>query len=131
MQLALSVQRGPGHVVLACAHKVEVECTISRHSAVVVAVRGAIPRASWSGMPAPSAIGSKESGSYVVHLQNTEWPNTLHSANTTNLHVHGLHVSPKSPQDNTMIEIQSRDSYNYRFEIPKDHPAGTYWYVPA
>lgn len=50
--------------------------------------------------------------------------------NTTNLHTHGLHVSPKDPQDNVLREVFPGCSYQFRFQIPKNHPAGTFWYHP-
>jgi FtsP/CotA-like multicopper oxidase with cupredoxin domain len=57
--------------------------------------------------------------------------------NITNLHTHGLHVAPQGPvvdgkvpfeSDNVMIEIRPQQTQDYRFVIPKDHPAGTFWY---
>jgi len=54
----------------------------------------------------------------------------LHSPNTTNLHVHGLHVSPKEPQDNIFHTIRATQQYQYDYSIGANHPAGTYWYHP-
>eukprot|EP00058_Branchiostoma_floridae_P019836 XP_002605326.1 hypothetical protein BRAFLDRAFT_89031 [Branchiostoma floridae] len=50
------------------------------------------------------------------------------SPNITNLHLHGMHVSPKEPHDNVFIEIGPGSSYQYEFHIPDDHPAGTFYY---
>ncbi|MFS8067330.1 MAG: multicopper oxidase family protein [Byssovorax sp.] len=60
--------------------------------------------------------------------------------NTTNLHVHGLHVDPGPPGDDVLLEILPGASYDFVFDLPKDlvmpdgtmanHPAGTYWYHP-
>lgn len=50
--------------------------------------------------------------------------------NTTNLHTHGLHVSPKDPADNVLREVVPGCAWNFRFEIPNDHPSGTFWYHP-
>ncbi|WP_395841305.1 multicopper oxidase family protein [Archangium violaceum] len=50
------------------------------------------------------------------------------SFNTTNLHVHGLHVSPVGNSDNVMIGLVPGQQFHYEIKIPKDHPAGTYWY---
>jgi len=49
--------------------------------------------------------------------------------NMTNLHFHGLHVSPNSPQDDvlTMIAMPGQ-SLRYTVEIPRDQPPGLYWY---
>ena len=49
--------------------------------------------------------------------------------NMTNLHFHGLHVSPEAPQDNviTMMAMPGQ-SLHYVVNIPKDQPPGLYWY---
>jgi FtsP/CotA-like multicopper oxidase with cupredoxin domain len=63
--------------------------------------------------------------------------------NTTNLHTHGLHVSPGINTDRNPLEygdfvvdpngrgIQPRgDSRQYVYHIPKGHPEGPYYYHP-
>jgi FtsP/CotA-like multicopper oxidase with cupredoxin domain len=46
----------------------------------------------------------------------------------TNLHTHGLHVSPDAPSDDVLLAIRPSHHYNYEYHLPADHPAGTYWY---
>ena len=48
----------------------------------------------------------------------------------TNLHTHGLWISPSGHSDNVLISIAPGSSFQYSYEIPADHPAGTYWYHP-
>lgn len=48
----------------------------------------------------------------------------------TNLHTHGLRVSPQGNSDNPFLRIEPEASFDYLFRIPPDHPAGTYWYHP-
>ncbi len=48
----------------------------------------------------------------------------------TNLHTHGLHVSPSGNSDNPLIEIMPGKSFQYTIKIPKNHPSGTFWYHP-
>ena len=48
----------------------------------------------------------------------------------TNLHVHGLHVSPEGNGDNPFLSIAPGESFDYEFVLPEDHPPGTYWYHP-
>ncbi|WP_237740619.1 multicopper oxidase family protein [Ornithinimicrobium pekingense] len=48
----------------------------------------------------------------------------------TNLHVHGLHVSPEGNGDNVFVEIGPGESQQYEYQLPKDHPPGVYWYHP-
>ena len=50
--------------------------------------------------------------------------------NDTNLHTHGLWVSPSGNSDNVLISIAPGEKFSYRYEIPADHPAGTFWYHP-
>lgn len=74
--------------------------------------------------------------------------NIFHASNTTNLHTHGLHVSPEKASDgrdsdNIFLSIvpegqqvpakcDSADirkaSADFNFELPRDHPSGTFWY---
>jgi FtsP/CotA-like multicopper oxidase with cupredoxin domain/peroxiredoxin len=54
--------------------------------------------------------------------------NSLESFNTTNLHTHGLHVSPSGVSDNVLLQISPGATQNYKIVLPPDHPAGTYWY---
>lgn len=46
----------------------------------------------------------------------------------TNLHTHGLHVSPRAPADDIFIAIKYNHSYHYSYQLPSNHPTGTYWY---
>src|SRR5882757_2155187 len=47
----------------------------------------------------------------------------------TNLHFHGLTVSPDAPQDDVLDMIaMPGQSLRYTVQIPKDHPPGLYWY---
>lgn len=48
----------------------------------------------------------------------------------TNLHVHGMHVSPSGNSDNIFIHVQDNETFDYEYEIPENHPAGLYWYHP-
>lgn len=49
---------------------------------------------------------------------------------TTNLHTHGLHVSPEGDSDNVFVMVEPGQSHTYRYRIPTDHPSGTFWYHP-
>ncbi len=56
--------------------------------------------------------------------------NTPHCFNSTNLHSHGLWVSPSGNSDNVLITIRPKVSFEYEYNIPATHPAGTFWYHP-
>jgi suppressor of ftsI len=47
----------------------------------------------------------------------------------TNLHFHGLEVSPHTPQEN-VIDMLAKpgETLQYVVEIPADHPPGLFWY---
>lgn len=75
-----------------------------------------------------------------------------HGFTNTNLHTHGLHVTPQAPSDDVLITIDSEamahaghgghsahhsisstddpTAFPYRYEVPGDHPVGTFWYHP-
>jgi suppressor of ftsI len=47
----------------------------------------------------------------------------------TNLHFHGLAVSPDAPQDDVLDMMAAPgQALHYTVQIPKDHPPGLYWY---
>lgn len=72
-----------------------------------------------------------------------------HGFDVINLHTHGLHVSPRSPSDNVLLNIFPKstpqeplkecyaefgkancvtEKFAYAYKIPANHPSGTYWY---
>jgi suppressor of ftsI len=47
----------------------------------------------------------------------------------TNLHFHGLTVSPDAPQDDVLTMLaKPGEVLHYSVEIPRDHPPGLFWY---
>jgi suppressor of ftsI len=51
--------------------------------------------------------------------------------NMTNLHFHGLHVSPDAPQDDVIdMMAMPGQTLHYVVNIPLDQPPGLYWYHP-
>ena len=50
--------------------------------------------------------------------------------NDTNLHTHGLWVSPAGNSDNVLITVRPGEQFQYEYDVPVDHPAGTFWYHP-
>lgn len=48
----------------------------------------------------------------------------------TNLHTHGLHVSPEGNGDNPFRMVMPGETATYEIVVPDDHPAGTFWYHP-
>ena len=74
----------------------------------------------------------------LTPYDSTGWPgnpNVPHDLNSTNLHVHGLDVAPHlfQPQGTAdpkapMIHVMPGETFDYKFELPTDHPPGLYWY---
>ncbi|CAM9663318.1 unnamed protein product, partial [Choristocarpus tenellus] len=52
------------------------------------------------------------------------WPNS------TNIHVHGLHVSPSDHADNIYRRVGPGQAFNYVYKLPEDHYPGTFFYHP-
>ena len=48
----------------------------------------------------------------------------------TNLHLHGLHVSPEGNADNVFVPVEPGSAFDYEYRLPADHPPGVYWYHP-
>jgi FtsP/CotA-like multicopper oxidase with cupredoxin domain len=53
-----------------------------------------------------------------------------HEWTTTNLHTHGLHVSPSGNADNVFLKIPPGHRQLFEIPIADDHPAGIFWYHP-
>lgn len=50
--------------------------------------------------------------------------------NGTNIHTHGLWISPSGNADNVMLDIPPGEKFHWQFDIDPHHPAGTFWYHP-
>jgi FtsP/CotA-like multicopper oxidase with cupredoxin domain len=54
---------------------------------------------------------------------------------TTNMHTHGLHVSPAGNSDNVFVHLMPGETFAYEYAIPADstsglYTPGLYWYHP-
>jgi FtsP/CotA-like multicopper oxidase with cupredoxin domain len=72
---------------------------------------------------------------YVVRFRNrlpyqpaSGAENVLKDPNVTNLHTHGLHISPLSPSDDVARFFEGTRGGDFVYDIPADHMGGTYWY---
>ncbi|HHP7232710.1 MAG TPA: multicopper oxidase family protein [Xenococcaceae cyanobacterium] len=48
----------------------------------------------------------------------------------TNIHYHGLHIPVTGNADNVFLKIEPGEKLTYEFQIPPNHPSGTFWYHP-
>lgn len=119
-------------------------------------------RPTYNGLSPGPTIVANPGDTIDVHLINdlpalhddcTDNHNAFHGANTTNLHTHGLHVSPTTDSsgrfdaDNVFVRVVPKDQVvpcakgsgnspktfrwhrnKFRFETGADHPSGTFWY---
>ena len=90
---------------------------------------------SYEGKTVPPLIRVSPGGVIKLHYVNNlpeksnEECATGLCMNMSNLHFHGLHVSPNSPQDDvlTMMAMPG-ESLDYKVVIPDYAPPGLYWY---
>lgn len=70
-------------------------------------------------VPAPT-LRMQRCGTYSLKVSNE-------LGQPTNLHTHGLHVSPTSPGDDVTTSINSGSSHTYVYRVPCDHAGGLMW----
>jgi FtsP/CotA-like multicopper oxidase with cupredoxin domain len=84
------------------------------------------------GDEAPTKIGQY----YTSQMAKNKTGDWMHDRdvysypNFTNIHLHGLHVSPLGDSDNIFRTCAPLHSLVYHYKIPLDHPSGTFWYHP-
>ncbi|CAM9340847.1 unnamed protein product, partial [Pylaiella littoralis] len=79
-------------------------------------------RAYEGSVPGPT-LRVKPGDRLVVNLVEA-WPNV------TNIHVHGLHVSPSGVGDNIYRRVGPGDASEYVYDLPADHYPGIFYYHP-
>ena len=73
-------------------------------------------------IPAPR-LEAKPGDKVRIHFTNNlEEP--------TNIHYHGLHIPITGNADNVFLKIEPGKKLTYEFQIPANHPSGTFWYHP-
>src|SRR5579862_6891657 len=82
-----------------------------------IAVDGVDSMNSMDGMPMPGKVCG-DTGTMTV--------------NSTNVHFHGLNVSPNCHQDDVLTTLiqPGTPGFAFKIPIPKDEPPGLYWYHP-
>ncbi|MEO0974835.1 MAG: multicopper oxidase domain-containing protein, partial [Pseudomonadota bacterium] len=56
--------------------------------------------------------------------------NIPHCFNYSNMHTHGLWVSPAGNSDNVLLRLAPGQQFTHEYNVSSDHPAGTFWYHP-
>jgi FtsP/CotA-like multicopper oxidase with cupredoxin domain len=57
-------------------------------------------------------------------------PNCFHGSNWTNIHYHGMHVTPDGTGDNVLISIGPDSTWQFAYGVPMNQSPGTHWYHP-
>jgi len=85
--------------------------------------------ATGSGAPTPAPTETAAGGEVIETLMTRP-----HAWTTTNLHTHGLHVSPSDTEegagDNVFLVLEPGERQRYDIRIPEDHTGGLFWYHP-
>jgi len=99
----------------------------------------------YNGLPVGPTLRIRAGDTLRLHLVNDlPWEpgglmcggNIPHAMNTTNMHVHGLHVSPRQPGDDILLHLAPKGpqppdtlhEFHYAYTLPDNHPPGTYFY---
>ena len=70
-------------------------------------------------------------GAVVQQAMDLQHPfNTLRMPNSTNIHVHGMHVSPAGDADNVFTTLEPGEEAVHVYKVPEDHPSGVFYYHP-
>lgn len=101
--------------------------------------------------PTPAATPAAGTPTLIPTLpfNNDAFPDCFSENNVTNLHYHGMHVKQGESGDDVLLAIYPYGQNpheakhgeehgmhvligenNYHFDVPKDHPQGTFWYHP-
>ena len=93
------------------------------------------PAGSGAASAPPSGSSTDPSASSADHSGHDMGGDTMpmdrpHQWTTTNLHYHGMHVSPEGNGDDVFLTVEPGERYQYEIEVPADHPGGLFWYHP-
>lgn len=53
-----------------------------------------------------------------------------HTKNITNIHTHGLHVSPEPPADSMMVQLKPGETFDYTYDLMHEEPGHLNFYHP-
>ncbi|UFS72757.1 multicopper oxidase family protein [Geomonas sp. RF6] len=89
----------------------------------------------YNGMYPGPVMRAEKNGTLEVCLKNnlpkTSATNLLgHQRNITNLHTHGLHVTPNSPGDNVMVQLRPGEEYHYSYDLRYESAGHLNFYHP-
>ena len=98
-------------------------------NAVLDPLTGA-PAFAYQGSELAPTIRVNPGDTIDLTYENDLPPSSSEPFNMTNLHFHGLTVSPNPPADDAMLMAMPGQSIHYSLRIPPEQPPGIYWYHP-
>jgi len=105
----------------------------SRDGVLALTLTAGRARVDVAGQPVLAAVYN---GSYVpptlrVHPGDVVRLHLVNALdNETNLHAHGMSVSPAGNSDNVFLHVPPGGAQDYEIRIPSNHAPGLYWYHP-
>jgi FtsP/CotA-like multicopper oxidase with cupredoxin domain len=91
---------------------------------------GAVPGYTWDVRPGDTIRVDLRNRLPKLHHAPVMRMDRPHEWTTTNLHTHGLHVSPSGRADNVFRVIPPGADDQLVIPLPKDHTGGMFWYHP-
>ena len=92
---------------------------------------GGLPGSTWLIRPGDimriELVNDLPALDHAAHATDLDRP---HQWTTTNLHTHGMHVSPEGDGDDVFVTVEPGARHRYEIEVPAHHPGGLFWYHP-
>jgi FtsP/CotA-like multicopper oxidase with cupredoxin domain len=94
------------------------------------------PRLSTVSVGGQRATAMAYNGQYIPPILRVRPGDTIRVtlvneiAQPTNLHMHGLTVSPRGNSDNVFLSVAPGQTQEFEIRLPPNHPPGLYWYHP-
>jgi suppressor of ftsI len=99
----------------------ELKVTFEAKESVIMLGKHEIKGATYNGSYGGPVLRLKPGDVLKLTLVN-------HLPQATNMHFHGLEVSPLGHGDDSMHMVLPGESWEYVISIPKNHPPGLYWF---
>lgn len=106
--------------VYASHHGVLNVTLVTSEKRVTIAGRRVLAKVYNGSFAAPTLVASPGDLIRVKLVDHLDQP--------TNLHFHGLEVSPSGDADNVFVSVAPGHSCQYRFRLPRTAATGTFWY---
>ena len=80
----------------------------------------------------PPVLKLRRGDRLALTLQNRIGPadNQIDVPMETNLHYHGMSITPIAPGDDVFLHVGSGADYLYEWDVPASHAQGAHWYHP-